>query len=177
MSSRKKNRSAGENNGSNRNLDGRRLRTVTEAKALAEYLAVKPEMEKKEKEERRRRWEQVVEATERREEEVRAGKGAKNVRGDGEWVEAKEEAEGKVREAVVAAVRAGLLGAAVGGTVGAATTVDSEGSDEAEEDAKGSESDAGEGSSSQGTSPEPAVQRKIFGWDEEDDEEDSEGDE
>jgi len=50
MSSRKK-KNQGETNGSSRNLDGRRLRTVTEAKALAEYLVVKPEMDKKEKEE------------------------------------------------------------------------------------------------------------------------------
>ena len=54
MSSKRKN-NQGDANSSNRNLDGRRLRTVNEAKALAEYLALKPEMEKKEKEARRAR--------------------------------------------------------------------------------------------------------------------------
>ncbi|TKA76393.1 hypothetical protein B0A49_04292, partial [Cryomyces minteri] len=105
MSSRKKRGEA--DTGSNRNLDGRRLRTVTEAKALAEYLALKPEMEKKEKEERRKRWEMVVQAAEEREEEVRSGRaGGGKGRLDGKWVEAKEEVESKTREAVVAAMRA-----------------------------------------------------------------------
>jgi hypothetical protein len=96
MSSRRK-KHAGEANSSNRNLDGRRLRTINEAKALAEYLALKPEMERKEKEQRRKRWEQVVEAAERREEEVRSGKGG---RVDGRWMEEREEAGERAREAV-----------------------------------------------------------------------------
>jgi hypothetical protein len=103
MSSRKKN-NQGDSNNSNRNLDGRRLRTVNEAKALAEYLALKPEMEKREKEARRKRWEQVVALTERREEEVRNGSKGKV---DGKWVEDKEEAGERAREAVIAAMRSG----------------------------------------------------------------------
>lgn len=103
MSSRRK-KNAGENNSSNRNLDGRRLRTVNEAKALAEYLALKPEMEKKEKDARRRRWEQVVELAERKEEEIGGGNKGKV---DGKWVEDKEEAGERAREAVQAAMRAG----------------------------------------------------------------------
>lgn len=103
MSSKKK-RNQGENNGSSRNLDGRRLRTVTEAKALAEYLAIKPDMEKKEKEQRRKRWEQVVELAERREEEIKSGSKGKI---DGKWVEDKEEAGERTREAVQAAIRSG----------------------------------------------------------------------
>src|ERR1700748_1715654 len=55
MSSRKK-KNQGDAHASSRNLDGRRLRTIKEAKALAEYLAVKPEMDKTEKEERLKRW-------------------------------------------------------------------------------------------------------------------------
>ena len=103
MSSKRK-KDHRENNSSNRNLDGRRLRTINEAKALAEYLAMKPEMEKKEKEERRKRWEQVVEMAERREEEVRNGtKG----RVDGKWVEDKEEAGERAREAARAAIQSG----------------------------------------------------------------------
>lgn len=103
MSSKKK-RNQGDNNGSSRNLDGRRLRTVTEAKALAEYLAIKPDMEKKEKEQRRRRWEQVVELAERREEEIKSGSKGKV---DGKWVEDKEEAGERTREAVQMAIRSG----------------------------------------------------------------------
>jgi hypothetical protein len=96
MSSRKKKQ--GEVNGSSRNLDGRRLRTVAEAKALAEYLAIKPEMEKREKEERRKRWEDIVASTERKQEELLNGRG--QARLDGKWVEDKEEAENKTREAI-----------------------------------------------------------------------------
>lgn len=103
MSSKRKN-NQGENNGSNRNLDGRRLRTVNEAKALAEYLAIKPDMEKKEKEARRRRWEQIVELAEKREEEIKNGSKGKV---DGKWMEDKEESGEKTREAVAAAMKAG----------------------------------------------------------------------
>ena len=96
MSSKKK-RNQGDDNGSNRNLDGRRLRTITEAKALAEYLATKPEMERKEKEARQRRWQQVVDLAEKREEELRNGS---NQRIDGRWVEEKSEAVDNIRDAV-----------------------------------------------------------------------------
>ena len=73
MSSRKKKQ--GDVNGSSRNLDGRRLRTVTEAKVLAEYLAIKPEMEQREKEERRKKWEDIVASTERKQEELQDSRG------------------------------------------------------------------------------------------------------
>ena len=104
MSSKRK-RNQGENNGSNRNLDGRRLRTVSEAKALAEYLAVKPEMDRKEREERRRRWEAVVELAERRQEELKTGGGKSKL--DGQWIEDKEEMSEKAREAVIQAMSDG----------------------------------------------------------------------
>ncbi|KAL2205325.1 hypothetical protein CC79DRAFT_1335849 [Sarocladium strictum] len=102
MSSRKKKNQ--EDHGSSRNLDGRRLRTVNEAKALAEYLAIKPEMDKKEKEKRRERWEQIVQASEAKEAEIKSGgKG----RLDGKWVEDKEESNERTRDAVLAAMKAG----------------------------------------------------------------------
>ncbi|KAL8753949.1 MAG: hypothetical protein Q9199_004690 [Rusavskia elegans] len=103
MSSRKK-KNQGDENSSNRNLDGRRLRTVAEAKALAEYLALKPEMEKKEKEARRKRWEQVVELAEKREADIK-----NNTKGrvDGKWVEDKDEASERTRDAVIAAMQTG----------------------------------------------------------------------
>ena len=103
MSSKRK-KHQGENNGSNRNLDGRRLRTVTEAKALAEYLALKPEMEKKEKDARRKRWEQIIELAERREAEIKNGSQG---RVDGKWVEDMEEAGERTREAVLSAIKSG----------------------------------------------------------------------
>ncbi|KAI4215784.1 MAG: hypothetical protein LQ351_001771 [Letrouitia transgressa] len=101
MSSRRK-KNQGENNSSNRNLDGRRLRTVTEAKALAEYLATKPEMEKKERNLRRKRWEEVLELAERRGSEIQA---SSKGRVDGKWVEDREEAGERAREAVCTAMR------------------------------------------------------------------------
>ncbi len=105
MSSRKrKNALASDPNagvGSNRNLDGRRLRTITEAKNLAEYLATKPEMERREREERRKRWEAVVEGAERREEEVRkGGVGGRRKGLSEEWLEEREDAGERTRQAV-----------------------------------------------------------------------------
>ncbi len=102
MSSRKK--KTGDENGSSRNLDGRRLRTVNEAKALAEYLAIKPEMDKKEKEKRRSRWEQIVQQAEEKEAEIKNGGKS---RLDGQWVDDKEESSERTREAVLAAMKAG----------------------------------------------------------------------
>lgn len=102
MSSRKKKNQ--EDHGSSRNLDGRRLRTVNEAKALAEYLAIKPEMEKKEKEKRRERWEQIVQLSEQKEAEIKSGSKG---RIDGKWVEDKEESSERTRDAVLAAMKAG----------------------------------------------------------------------
>lgn len=164
MSSKKK-RNQGDANNSSRNLDGRRLRTVTEAKALAEYLAIKPEMEKKEKEKRRERWQQIVEQAEQREEEIKnGGKG----RLDGKWVEDKEESNERTREAVLAAMKAGnykdnLLGTSQGST-GSEDTDDAMTSDEDEEG----------GSSKESTPPSEPTKvlkekpRTFFGFDEDD---------
>ncbi|KAF2839705.1 hypothetical protein M501DRAFT_932556 [Patellaria atrata CBS 101060] len=173
MSSRKK-KSRGDENGSSRNLDGRRLRTVTEAKALAEYLAVKPEMDRKEKEERRKRWEQVLEMAERKEEEIKSG-GAKT-RLDGRWVEAKEDAENKTRDAVLAALKAGVIGsnlATIGSDKSSTPSGESEGSDSEMEE------DAAESSTKPTLSQRRVPTRTFFGWEEDEDmnEDDSEDDE
>ena len=108
MSSRKKRQNAELATGSARNLDGRRLRTIAEAKNLATYLATKPEMERKEKEERRKRWEQVIELAEQREADMKAGKGADGRRKglSDQWVEEKEEVGETVRNAVKMAMLA-----------------------------------------------------------------------
>lgn len=165
MSSKKK-RAQGEQNSSNRNLDGRRLRTVNEAKALAEYLTVKPEMDKKEKEEKRKRWEQVVEASERREEEIRSGNGKARI--DGKWLEEKEEAETKTREAIQAAMQAGLL------RDDARNVVEGIENEEHSDSASEGEEAEAKGSSSKDTTPSDTqaskdVPRRVFGWDDEDD--------
>ena len=108
MSSRKRRQHAELATGSARNLDGRRLRTITEAKNLAAYLATKPDMDRKEKEEKRKRWEQIVELAEQREADMRAGKGADGRRKglSDEWIETKEEVGENVRNAVRMAMSA-----------------------------------------------------------------------
>ena len=159
MASRK-NRDKRDQNGSNRDLNGRRLRTIADAKNIAQYLATKPDMDKKEKEEKRRRWESIVEAADRREEEINSGK--KGTRLDGEWVEQKEEAEGKTRDAVLAMMKAGLM------------DVDGPTGSESEEDEDEDSESPAEGSGSSG-STEEAGTRNFFGWDEDelsDDEDD-----
>ncbi|KAK5958674.1 hypothetical protein OHC33_000517 [Knufia fluminis] len=108
MSSRKKKQNAELATGSARNLDGRRLRTITEAKNLATYLATKPDMDRKEKEERRKRWEAVVDLAEQREADMRAGKTVDGRRKglSSEWLEEKEEMGENVKNAVKLAMAA-----------------------------------------------------------------------
>lgn len=165
MSSRRK-KNQGEANSSNRNLDGRRLRTVTEAKALAEYLALKPEMEKKEKEARRKRWEQVVDLAEKKEDEIRNGSKG---RVDGKWVEEKEEAGERARQAVLAAMSSGdfydNLNYASSGSSGGGSAHPSEGSGD---DVMGKSKTR---SSTIASATKPAIipPRSYFGFDEDDD--------
>jgi hypothetical protein len=174
MSSKRK-RNQGDNNSSSRNLDGRRLRTVNEAKALAEYLAVKPEMDKKEKEERRRRWQAVVDMAEKRQEELKNGGGKQKV--DGQWMEDKEEMTEKLHEAVMAAMKDdswtdSLRDAILGGSSTSASE-GSEGSEDAEmsssdddqEDEENPSSSAVAGPSAPAHKPAP---RRFIGFDDDD---------
>ena len=161
--SSKKNRDRQDQNGSNRNLDGRRLRTVDEAKRLAEYLATKPEMEKKEKEERRKRWEAVIDAAEATEAKIKSGKmGSNQGRLDEEYVESKELAEEKVREAVQKEMREQSLMDERTGSESSAEDQD-EGSD-SDGDCEG---DTSSGQEQAGPSKDTGS-RTFFGWDEED---------
>jgi len=163
MSSRK-NKQQQNANGSNRNLDGRRLRTVDEAKRLADYLAIKPDMDKREKEERKKRWEAVVAAAERKEEEIKSGKaGASQGRLSADYVEGKEKAEEAIREAVLKATREGMIGLERTG---------SESSSEAEEER--SNDDERERRSSDSSETANQGGRSFFGWDDEDDEDEDE---
>lgn len=170
MSSRKK--KSQEDHGSSRNLDGRRLRTVNEAKALAEYLAIKPEMDKKEKEKRRERWEQIVQASEEKEAEIKSGgKG----RLDGKWVEDKEESNERTREAVIAAMKAGnykdnLLSTSQGSSSSAQSNSRSE--SEVEENASSKEStpplERDTKAKSKAVAPSRGPAKGFFGFDEDD---------
>jgi hypothetical protein len=166
MSSKKK-KNQGDENGSSRNLDGRRLRTVNEAKALAEYLAIKPEMEQKEKEKRRARWQQIVDAADEKEHEL---KNSTKGRVSGKWVEDKEEAGERTREAVLAAIKAGnykdnLLSASDGSTSSEAIEEDS---------TSGEEDGSKQPSNSQSPTPPTATSslkppmRAFAGFDEDD---------
>jgi hypothetical protein len=170
MSSKRK-RNQGENNGSSRNLDGRRLRTVTEAKALAEYLAIKPDMEKREKEERRKRWEQIVDLAERREQEIRSNSKGKL---DGKWVEDKEEAGERTREAALAAMRAGNVKDNFSGDVRMSDKGPAGNSSSGEEASSMGSDRTTPPSDASANKPKP---QKFFGFDEDDefmsDEEDS----
>ncbi|EER44056.1 conserved hypothetical protein [Histoplasma capsulatum var. duboisii H88] len=182
MSSRRKGNQE-ENNGSNRNLDGRRLRTVKEAKALAEYLALKPDMDKKAKEARRKRWEAVVEAAERREAEIRNGEGKGKV--DGAWMEDKEEVGEKAREAVLRAMKEGnwkdnLAGAEVLGGSSTSVSNSSEDSGSSSSPSDGSDMEDIEQTSTIAITRPKSVKsaapvRRYFGFDEEDDELTSDG--
>jgi hypothetical protein len=164
MSSRKKRNQ--EDHGSSRNLDGRRLRTVNEAKALAEYLAIKPDMDKKEKDKRRQRWEEIVQTTEQREAEIKSGgKG----RLDGQWVEDKEEASEKTRDAVLAAMKSGAYTDNLLGTSHQSNSTEGSG----EHSGSDQEEKAGSKESTPPSEPEPAVKAKdkprtFFGFDEDD---------
>lgn len=165
MSSKRKNNQS-ESNSSNRNLDGRRLRTVNEAKALAEYLALKPEMEKKEKESRRARWEQVVALAEKREEGIKNGSKGKV---DGKWVEDREEAGERAREAVIEAMRSGEyydnLKDLPGGSPGGAST---QASMKSKVDYMEDSNPTALAAFSKSKSA-PALARSYFGFDEDDD--------
>ncbi|KAJ6260300.1 Telomere maintenance protein [Drechslerella dactyloides] len=169
MSSRK--RKGQENSDSCRNLDGRRLRTVKEAKALAQYLETKPDMDKKEREKRRERWEKVVEAAD---EKIRGGGSKANARfDDTKWLEEKDEGRERAREAVIRAMKAGSTSGSGAPSPGKSST--SEDIDEEEEE----DNNAGEGTSSKSSEdeavetevakPKPKVQpRKFVGFDEDD---------
>jgi hypothetical protein len=170
MSSKRK-RNQGDNNGSNRNLDGRRLRTVNEAKALAEYLAVKPEMDQKEKEERRRRWEAIVEMAEKRTDEIKNGGGKSKL--DGQWVDDKEEVSDKAREAVLAAMKDGMWKDNLRDVLmGGSSTSASEGSSGEESESESVEDEEEEKEAADGPSnsqPKPAApSRRFIGFDEDD---------
>lgn len=170
MSSKRK-RNQGDNNSSSRNLDGRRLRTVNEAKALAEYLAVKPEMDKKEKEARRERWQSVIEMAERRQDELKSGGGREKI--DGQWMDDKEEMNERAREAVLQAMKDGewtdnLRDAILGGS----STSASEGSDQMDSSTSDDEEDDENAASSSAAGPSvPAAKpapRRFIGFDDDD---------
>ncbi|KAF3070530.1 Telomere maintenance protein SDE2 [Daldinia childiae] len=169
MSSKKK-RNRGDENASSRNLDGRRIRTVNEAKALAEYLAIKPEMEQKEKEKRRARWQQIVDAADEKEHEI---KNSTKGRLDGKWVEDKEEASERTREAVLAAIKAGnfkdnLLGTSHGSASPEEMDEDSSEGEDSEESSGSKAPAPPTNAKSKNTTSKKPVTRAFAGFDEDD---------
>ncbi|KAJ5156254.1 hypothetical protein N7492_009057 [Penicillium capsulatum] len=164
MSSKRK-RNQGDANNSSRNLDGRRLRTVNEAKALAEYLAVKPEMDKKEKEERRRRWQAVVDMSEKRQDEIRNGGGKEKI--DGQWMDDKEEMNEKAREAVLLAMKDGAWTDNLRDVIlGGSSTSASEGSEHAT--SSSDEDEDGEGAAGPSAPVSKPAPRRFIGFDDDD---------
>jgi hypothetical protein len=160
MSSRKKQKQ--DDSGSSRNLDGRRLRTVNEAKALAEYLAIKPEMEQKEKEKRRQRWEEIVDMAEKREAEIKSGGRGKL---DGQWVEDKEESNERTRDAVLAAMKSGnYKDNLISTSHGSASSEQTNGQSASE--AEDSESSKEATPPAEAAGPSKAKARTFFGFDE-----------
>ncbi|EPS45054.1 hypothetical protein H072_935 [Dactylellina haptotyla CBS 200.50] len=167
MSSRK--RKGQENNDSCRNLDGRRLRTVKEAKALAQYLETKPDMDHKEREKRKERWEKVIEAAD---EKIKGGGSANQRFDDAKWLEEKEEGRDKAREAVLRAMKAARVPSPQSST---SEDIEEEDEDDSEEE---EDNNAGEGSSKSSEDESMAVEikpvakakpGKLFGFDEDDD--------
>ncbi|KAI0484162.1 telomere stability and silencing-domain-containing protein [Xylariaceae sp. FL0804] len=163
MSSKKKKRQGDDTNASSRNLDGRRLRTVTEAKALAEYLAIRPGMEQRERERRRQRWQTVVDAADAKERELRHGEGnAARGRLDGRWAEDREDAGERARNAVRDAMKAGgykdnlsLLGTSHGSTSTEGMDEDEDEDEAEDEDDSTSGEEGGNGESSESKAPPP----------------------
>ena len=159
MSSRKR-RNQDPSMSLSRDLNGRRVRTMTQAKNISTYRRLKAEQEKKERDERHKRWQDIVDAADRKEQEIRSGKGA---RVDGKWADAKEEVEDRTRDAVVQAYRSGDIGnLAVLGAGDKESDRSQDASDEA-----GSESDVGVGTSKgAGVSKYgDSVPRTFHGWD------------
>lgn len=152
---------------SNRDINGRRLRVNAEAKALAEHIAIKPGMDAKEKEERRKRWHDIVMTSEAKVDEL---ENKRPGRLDGAWVEAKEEASEKTREAVIAAMKAGDIKDLLR---------ESDASGTGSEESEGSESDEAGTAKASGSTKLIAKPVSFFGWDEEmsDSEEEEEEDE
>ncbi|KAL9622347.1 MAG: hypothetical protein Q9160_003358 [Pyrenula sp. 1 TL-2023] len=174
MSSRKK-RNQGDQNGSSRNLDGRRLRTITEAKNLAEYLALKPEMDAREKEERKKKWQAIVDAAERKEDEIKSGIKGKGKGLSSEWVEDKEELGDRAREAVLKAMQNGdwkdrLHDVQAGQSSGSSNGGSKAASEEDSDEEGGMQLQPESSSSSNDTKTKQPAERKFFGFDDDDDE-------
>ena len=168
MSSRK-NRQNQNTNGSNRTLEGRRVRVVAAAKQLAEHMAKEKEVEEQARQERKQKLEDTIDAADRKMETIKSGKsGVNQGRLDAEYVESKELAEEKTREAIMNAMK--LSSAALERT-------GSESSMEVDETASddGEAEDATSGSSEDAAPLNPSRSGPaFFGWDDEDDEDSEE---
>ncbi len=108
MSSRKKRDQNQTANGSNRNLDGRRIRDVEKAKQIGAALAKAEGEEARLAKEKRIAREEYLAGIEKQLEQVRSGKaGGDRGRLDAEYVEGKEQAEERTRADVIKNARTG----------------------------------------------------------------------
>jgi len=169
MSSRKKRNQPNEpQNGSNRNLDGRRLRTVYDAKKVAAHLAKEAETAATEQQERRKKLEGDVEKFENQTEVILSGKsGAGQGRLDAGFVESKQLAEERTREAVVRAMRENAMALERTGSESSIEAV-SDASEGGQASASRSQSSSEEDDVSTGRHSAPV----LFGFDDEEDDED-----
>lgn len=169
MSSRK-NRSQNQNpNGSNRNLDGRRLRTVAVVKLLAEHIAKQDDEEKKQKEGRKKKLQGDMDRADTQMEQIKSGKlGVGQGRLDAEYVESKELAEEKTREAVINVMKQSMIGIE---RTGSESSMEEEG-DESSSD--GDEMEGTSSGSSEDAKPEMLQNSGLsfHGWDEDESSED-----
>jgi hypothetical protein len=140
---------------------------VDTVKKLAEYLENKPKMEAQQRQEREENLKKKIEDANRLEENIKSGKmGASQGRLDAEYVESKELAEERTREAVVKAMREGILTTERTGSESSMSVDEKESDEEAEQRSSGSSEEAKE-------EPKPSGGVSFFGF-EEDDDDDSE---
>lgn len=153
-------------NGSSRNLDGRRLRTVEQAKSLAEYLAIEPEMTKQAKEKRRERQEQIIAAADKKVEEIKNGNKATL---DSQFMEDIEDSNERTRDIIAAAMKNGaytdnLMGTSEGSSSSKPSQTRSDSEDAAEAGSKESTPPSESAKESKGKGKAPV----FFGFDEDD---------
>ncbi|KAG4218152.1 hypothetical protein PC116_g33368 [Phytophthora cactorum] len=122
-------------------------------------------MEQKEKEKRRARWQQIVDAADEREHEI---KNSTKGRLDGKWVEDKEEASERTREAVLAAMKAGNFKDNLLGTSHGSTSTENMDEDSSEEEESEASSSSKAPIPQKNTTSKKPVTRAFAGFDEDD---------
>ena len=166
MSSRKK-RDQNNTNGSNRNLDGHRLRDVEKAKVLGKYLAVQDKEQKKAAESKKTGRESYLDSVEKQIEQVRSGKlGGDKGRLNAEYVESKEQAEERTRLAVMKMSKQSSEEVERAASSSSKEVSASESSEDVDQASTNSSDDDADQNKKEEAGP------SFFGWDEDEDDED-----